>query len=328
VIAYLKNNNIYFDQNISLSDVTYLKTGGIAKIIAYPGDIKKMSGLIAFLSRVGTMFKVIGATSNLLFLDNTDYTFLVCTSSLKSIEYNEVNEEIMADAGMMLPDLSRFALYNSIFGFAGLEGIPGTLGGAVFMNAGAYGYEIKDTLVAVDIASYEGEVHRYSCAELELGHRNSALRKNEIEGTILRCYFTANKGDAEEISNEMEFYHAKRHKYQDFLYPNLGSIFSSSPYRALGEKDKLFRYVSAVYLILFYKIKIFRRESPINRKWLNDLVVKRFGINYEIKPFSNKTINCLVNRGQGTEEMVRFIEEMKDLTDNSISLENEIVNGF
>jgi UDP-N-acetylmuramate dehydrogenase len=145
---------------------------------------------------------------------------------LKSIEYNEVNEEIIADAGMMLPDLSRFALYNSIYGFAGLEGVPGTLGGAVFMNAGAYGYEIKDTLVAVDIASYEGEVHRYSCAELELGHRNSALRKNEIEGTILRCYFTANKGDAEEISNEMEFYHAKRHKYQDFLYPNLGSIFS------------------------------------------------------------------------------------------------------
>lgn len=64
----------------------------------------------------------------------------------------------------------------------------------------------------------------------------------------------------------MELFHSKRHKYQDFLYPSLGSMYSGSVYRELGKKDKLFRWFSMLYFLFNYKIKLFRRESPINRK--------------------------------------------------------------
>ncbi len=126
----------------------------------------------------------------------------------------------------------------------------------------------------------------------------------------------------------MEVYHAKRHKYQDFMYPNLGSIFSGSPYRALGRRDRIFKLISAAYYFVNYEFKLFRRESPINRKWLNDIVLKRFPLHYPLQPFSDKTLNCLVNRGQGTEEMVRFIRQMEDLVSGQIPLENEIVDEF
>ncbi len=328
VVDYLAENNIRVNRNVVLSDITYMRTGGVAKTIAFPVSGRQMSGLVSILNKTDTPYKVIGATSNLLFLDDAKYTFLLCTADIKTIEYDDANQQIICDTGVMLPDLARFALYQSVDGFAGLEGIPGTLGGAVFMNAGAYGYEIKDTLTAVDIVTSDGTARRFAAEELGLSYRTSVLKKKELQGIVTRCYFSARQGDAEKIAGEMELYHAKRHKYQDFLYPNLGSLFSGSPYRSMAKKDKYFKYVSAAYLLFMYKLKIHRRESPINRKWLNDIAVKRFHLEYDLQPFSNKTINCLVNRGQGTDEMVRFIEEMKELTENSIPLENEIVQGF
>lgn len=328
VNIYLNEADIRYKKDIVLADITYLRTGGLVKVIAYPDNPDKMADLLSFLHKTETTFKIIGATSNLLFLDDVEYTFLVSTSDMKHIEYDAVNKQIIADAGVMLPDLSRFALYQSITGMEGLEGIPGTLGGAVFMNAGAYGCEVKDTLTGVDLSDYSGNICHYTKDKLGLSHRTSLIRQGKVAGIILKCYFSAENGNAQKIERKMELFHAKRHKYQDFLYPNLGSIFSGSLYRALGKRDIFFKYLSATYLLFSYKIKLFRRESPLNRKWLNDIVVKRFCLKYDIQPFSNKTLNCLVNRGQGTDEMVRYIDEINKLTDNSLPVENEVVDGF
>lgn len=86
--------------------------------------------------------------------------------------------------------------------------------------------------------------------------------------------------------------------------------------------------MSTLFYLFNYKWKIFRRESPLNRKWINDIIVKELNLQYDIQPFSNKTMNCLVNRGQGSSEMIRFIEEIKKLTDNRIPVENEVVEQF
>ncbi|MBB4122704.1 FAD-binding protein [Martelella radicis] len=328
VVSHCTDLGIAFDQDVDLSRMTYLRTGGRAQLIAKPSTAEQAAGLLAFLTSHGIAYKIIGNTSNLLFLDQVDYPVLVSSTNMADLSVDSATGKIVAEGGVMVPDLSRAALFHGLTGFEAFEGIPGTLGGGLFMNAGAYGDELKDHLVGAQLAMPDGTLRFFTLAELQLTHRSSVLRREASGAFVCDVTFELPHGDAQKIFGKMEVYHAKRHKYQDFMYPNLGSIFSGSPYRVLGEEDRYFKFVSAVYYLFNYKVKIFRRESPINRKWLNDVILKRFPLHYDLQPFSDKTFNCLVNRGQGTDEMVRFIRQMEELIDGRIVLENEIVEEF
>lgn len=328
VLQILKTENIEYSTNINLSDITYLKTGGIAKLIIYPITTDQVVSLIQGLKINGVGYKVIGATSNLMFLDDTSYSCLISTSKLTKMELNLEKKEIVGGSGVMMSDLSRFALINSIKGFEGLEGIPGTIGGAVFMNAGAYGCEIKDVLNSIEMVDTDGVLQIIKAKDLGLHYRNSHLREGKINGIVTKCFFNVDLGNQYDIESKMELFHSKRHKYQDFSYPNLGSMYSGSVYREIGKRDKVFKLISMLYFLFNYEFKIFRRESPINRKWINDIIVKRFNLKYDKQPFSNKSINCLVNRGQGTDEMLRYMDDIKRLTYNKIPIENEVIEEF
>jgi UDP-N-acetylmuramate dehydrogenase len=315
-------------QNVGLSKLTYLRTGGVAKCLISPQSIEQLGRVIAILYERGLPYKVIGNTSNLLFLDDAEYQVLVSTIDVNEISCDTGTGTLVAECGAMMPDLSRVALWNSIEGFEGLEGIPGTIGGGVFMNAGAYGTELKDRMESAVAIRPDGTIETIDASDLGLTHRASALRRGEFSGIVASCTFKSLKGDPAQIFSKMEKFHAKRHKYQDFMYPNLGSIYSGSPYRALARHDLKFKILSALFYLFRYEYKIFHRESPLNRKWLNDWVLKTFEFDYDLQPFSDKTLNCLVNRGQGTAEMVRFINQLEDVVGDSIPLENEIVKGF
>ena len=189
VLQILKTENIEYSTNINLSDITYLKTGGIAKLIIYPNTTDQVVSLIQGLKINGVGYKVIGATSNLMFLDDTSYSCLISTSKLTKMELNLEKKEIVGGSGVMMSDLSRFALINSIKGFEGLEGIPGTIGGAVFMNAGAYGCEIKDVLNSIEMIDTDGVLQIIKAKDLGLHYRNSYLREGKINGIVTKCFF-------------------------------------------------------------------------------------------------------------------------------------------
>ena len=196
------------------------------------------------------------------------------------------------------------------------------------MNAGAYGYETKNVLKGIELIDKYGNRKKFKNEELGLKYRNSVLKKGEVEGIVVSATFNIKYMPQSKIEQRMELFHAKRHKYQEWSFPNLGSCFSGSVYRALGEKDGVFKYISMLYFFFNYKVRLFRRGSPINRIWINNFAIKRFSLKYEKQPFSNKNINTLVNRGQGTDEMLRYIEEINLLTDSKIPIENEIVESF
>ena len=82
------------------------------------------------------------------------------------------------------------------------------------------------------------------------------------------------------------------------------------------------------YYLWCYKWKAFRRESPINRKWINDITVKRFGITFREQPFSDKTMNSLINNGHHTDEVLDYISQIKAIIGEKVPIENEIVVGF
>lgn len=317
------------ETDVELTNVTYLGTGGRAKIVVYPKNTEQVVATMSAIHARQMRYKIIGNTSNLLFEDAGTYALLISTMRMDTIHFDPETQTFSAQAGSMMPELSRQALYRSVAGFEGLEGIPGTVGGGLFMNAGAYGYELKDVLLNAEIVHPNGTTEVLSKEDFALAHRTSILRKDRAGSLVTTLFFKGKRGDSTKIFSRMEVYHAKRHKYQDFMYPNLGSIFSGSPYRCLANRDKKFRFWSAIYFLFRYKFKIFHRESPINRKWLNALAVSRFPLlSYDVQPFSDKTLNCLVNRGQGTDAMIKFIRDLEELIQYKVPIENEIVKPF
>jgi UDP-N-acetylmuramate dehydrogenase len=328
LLTWLSSKSVEFSTSVSLSNFSWFKTGGIADVIISPDSKNQLSMCIDWIRSAGFNFKVVGETSNLIFLDDIDYSVLITTTRISALYYNSDSSLIVAECGALLPALSRYALSLSAKGFEGLEGIPGTVGAAVFMNAGAYGDEIKDVIESVDVILPDGSIKTHSLGDLKLSHRNSVFRSETNDEIIISASFRVNPGDSFEIYNRMSLFHSKRHKYQEFMYPTLGSVYSGSIYRVLAKKDIWFKFVSGIYYLIFYKWKIFRRESPDNRKWLNDFTVSRFGISYENQPFSNKDMNTLVNNGHHTDEILSYINQLNSMVGSDIVIENEIVEKF
>jgi len=320
--------NVLHVDHLNLRNFSWFKTGGCASRIYFPETIDSMAVLIAKLHACGIPFKVIGETTNLLFLDDRKYGVLISTTKLSEIIYCPDRKEITAEAGYPLPDLSRFALKHSIKGFAGLEGIPGTIGGAVFMNASAFGYCIGDCLTRVEIIRPDGAMETLEKDDLKLSHRDSVFKSGRHPGTVCRAFFRAEIGDRKSIYRVMEDFHARRHRSFEYMYPNLGSIFAGSVYRSMAKKDLYFRICGALFYFFGHRLNSLGMETPLNRKWLNDIAVKRFGLKFDNQPFSDKSLNVLINNNHHTDEILEYIHRMKEIIGNDVPIENEIVEPF
>lgn len=320
--------DVPYKEQVNLREFSWFKTGGSANRIYFPETIEKMAALVGNLTTEGIRFKVIGETTNLLFLDERQYGVLISTVKLNRITYRPDQKEIEVETGHMLPELSRFALNRSLKGFAGLEGIPGTVGGAVFMNASAFGYGISRCLSRVEIIMPDGSLETLGHDDLHFAHRDSVFKSGGHPGIIARAFFRAEPGDAKSIYRTMEDCHARRHRSFEYMYPNLGSIFAGSVYRSMGRKDPYFRICAALFYFFGYRFKSFGKETPLNRKWLNDIAVKRFGLSFGKQPFSDKSLNVLINDGHHTDELLAYIQRMKEIVGNDVPIENEIVDVF
>lgn len=328
VTQSLRNEGLCVTENVSLSRLTYLRTGGVAALIIMPKTLSQLACAVSLLARFDIPYKVVGNTSNLLFQDDAEYTCVLFTIKLDSITTCATTRSIVAECGVMMPELSRFALLLGAKGFEGLEGIPGTIGGGIYMNAGAYGSEIRDYLTEIECLTSDGENFTMRLEDAALTHRSSRFRA-KAEGLIItRVRFSYEIGDVYECAALMELFHSKRHKYQEFILPNLGSLYSGSPYRVLAADHFTFRLIAAIFYFFNYKFKIFRRESPTNRAWLNKHAEYYLAYGSDTQNYSDKTLNCLVNRGQGTAEMLRFITHMERTMKGRVPLENEIVKSF
>lgn len=313
--------------NVSMQIYSYFKTGGYASFVLLPHSISALQELVVRLQSEGLPFKIIGETTNLLFVDDACFSLLISLKNLSRVEYDIDNNLLYADAGALVTDLSRVALKYSLSGMEGLEGIPGSLGGGIFMNAGAYGNEISDFLVDADVMDYSGRFHRYTRNDCFFSRRSSRF-KIDNNLVILGARFRLRRDECSTIYDRMSLYHNKRHKYQEFMYPSLGTIFVGSVYRELAKKDMLFKVVSSLFFLFNYKLRLHRRESPDNRRWLNDFAVKRFSLQFHANPFSDKDLNTLVNRGFGSDLSIRYIKRIQELIGSDFILENEIVDRF
>lgn len=214
------NNTIRFDEPLSLH-CSY-KTGGPAKYFAEPKNNAELEYVWDFVKEKNTKYIVIGNGTNILF-DDEGYDGLVI--SLRKLNKYIIldGEEVYVGAGILLDDLVRYTITNSLAGLERLSGIPGTIGGAIYMNAGAFDSEIKDVVESVEVFK-EGKFVHLSKEEITFSYRKSSITDEIVTSVILRLSYS--KDDLFKIRNDIL---GRRDEKQPLEYPSCGSVFKRPP---------------------------------------------------------------------------------------------------
>lgn len=201
---------------------TTFRTGGPAAYFATPSCTEELSAIIKLCRQENMPYYILGNGSNLLISDKGYDGVMISMGEGFSQIQNE-GSQIRAGAGALLSRIARQALALSLTGFEFAAGIPGTLGGAVVMNAGAYGGEMKQVLVSAQVLTKEGEIRTVPAEELELGYRTSSIQKEEQ--IVLSALLKLELGDKSRIRARMEELAEKRKEKQPLEYPSAGSTF-------------------------------------------------------------------------------------------------------
>ena len=213
---------IPFRENEPLAAHCTFKIGGPAQLFVQPQTEQQLCSAAALCKEQAVRYYLLGNGSNILFADEGFAGVVFDVSALGSDIAVEGNM-LTAGAGVRLTALCRAALEHGLSGLEFAYGIPGTVGGAVYMNAGAYGGEMKDVLTVVRYLTAEGEVVQASAAELDLSYRHSIFEENG--GCILSAQFALQPGNAADIRAKMDELMAKRVEKQPLDKPSAGSTF-------------------------------------------------------------------------------------------------------
>lgn len=205
-----------------LRDYTSFKIGGKADILAFPDTANKMIAVTDYARSNGIPLLVIGKGSNLLVSDDGFRGIVINTCRFDEIKLID-ETTIYCQSGASLSRLCRFALENSLTGLEFAFGIPGTAGGAAYMNAGAYGGEMKDVLVRCEHITSDGTVAAFNSSELDLSYRHSVYSDSNY--IITSLVLELEKGNKAEIKAKMDDLMSRRKDKQPLEYPSAGSTF-------------------------------------------------------------------------------------------------------
>ena len=277
-------------ENEPMSKHTTFRVGGNADFFIVPETISQIQQIVSLAKKENVPYLFIGNGSNLLVSDEGIRGMVI-----EMTKMNQVVVEGMclrALAGITLASLSREALNHELEGFEFAGGIPGTLGGAVSMNAGAYGGEMKDVIKEATVLDDKGEIKTLSKEELELGYRTSIVGRNHY--VVLEAVIELTKGTKEEILEKMEDLAIRRREKQPLEYASAGSTFK-------------------------------RPEGYFAGKLIDDAGLRGFGIGGA--KVSDKHCGFIINTGNATAfDVRRLIIEVQNRVEDKfgIRLETEV----
>ncbi len=220
--AFCEKIECEYSTTALLCEYTSFKIGGKADVMVFPDTLEKIKNIVEFANEQMLPVFVLGKGSNLLVSDDGIRGIVINTSKLDKIELID-ETTIFCQCGASLMRLCRFALENSLSGLEFAFGIPGTAGGAAYMNAGAYGGEMKDVLVKCEHICADGKIGSFENDELELGYRKSVYSDSEY--VITSLVLKLEKADREEIKAKMDDLMSRRKDKQPLEYPSAGSTF-------------------------------------------------------------------------------------------------------
>lgn len=208
-------------EGLMLKDHSTMRVGGPAKRACFPDTVEDLCKAVWECSMENSRFIIVGNCSNIVFPDEGYDGTVIFTYKLKGI--NVEGTRVTALCGEKLTAVAKAATEASLSGLEFAYGIPGTVGGGVFMNAGAYGGEIKDCLTTVKVLDLNGEISVLPADSLELGYRTSIFKNKNM--FVLEATFDLARGDKDEIKRITEENMQKRADKQPLDKPSCGSAF-------------------------------------------------------------------------------------------------------
>ena len=207
----------------SMAKHTSFRIGGNAEVMAFPKNSEELAKLLKLSALLDTKFAILGAGTNVLAPDEGISGLVICLKDCLSGMEQIDEKRIRVMAGVTM---SRAAVYAANLGLSGMEfahGIPGTVGGGVYMNAGAYGGELCQIIESVEVMDYCGNVRKISCEEMDFSYRHSRLE--EEGGIVISTDFVLTSKPEEEIRSKMKELQGKRSASQPLDLPSAGSAF-------------------------------------------------------------------------------------------------------
>ncbi len=269
---------------------TSMKVGGPADSLLFPKNRDELKKVVRYARRKKIPFLILGKGTNLVVRDKGVRGWIInLTQGMKKIESN--GEVVEAEAGVSLQRLVQFSVHKGLSGLEPFFGIPGTVGGGLAMNAGAWGAELKDVLLSVTFMKEDGEITEKSRSRLRFSYRGLAVLPSWI---ILKGKFHLNRGKKEEIRERVKSYSEMRKRRQPLDYPSAGSVFKNP------------------------------KEGPAG-KWIEEAGLKGFRMGRAM--VSDRHANFIINLGKAkAEEVIRLMTfvEKKVYEEKGISLEREV----
>ena len=231
-------NSIKLEKNISLSNFTTWGIGGPAEWIAQPKNIEEIKYLINWLNKQKNSCNIIGAGSNLLINDKGIKGLSLCMRNFKGIKIDKKNEIIEVLSGEMLPTLARKAAASGLHGLEWAVGIPGTIGGAIVMNAGAQEHCISEYLDSITTLSLKGEYKIFKQKDLNFRYRDSLLQNKKL--LVVSARLKLMSGHAGKILQVTKENLDHRLKTQPYKAKTCGSVFRNpEPFKAAKLIDEI-----------------------------------------------------------------------------------------
>lgn len=207
--------------NEPLSRYTYTKTGGPADYLAFPTTRQELKDLLVRARKQKMPVTTLGNSSNLIIKDGGIRGLVIMLPQFNKIEVKQ--QQITAEAGAAIIAVTKAASKASLTGLEFAAGIPGSVGGAIFMNAGAYGGEIANVVSSIDEILPDGREVQISGSDLHFGYRHSVVQENH--GIVVAATFNLQAGRQPQIQNKMDELNALRRSKQPLEYPSCGSVF-------------------------------------------------------------------------------------------------------
>lgn len=218
----------FIDTNVELKNMTTFKAGGPAEFFCEPSSIDELKEALSYAKKENLKVTVLGAGSNVLISDDGIKGLVIRLgrnfSTVYTREENENSGKVYGEAGAMLSSLALHAVKLSLKGAEFACGIPGSVGGAVFMNAGAYGGEMKHIISSVDYLDEDFELRNIKVEDCDFGYRHSIFTMNP-SWIVVGCELSLEKGVKDEIESLVNDLKAKRIKSQPLDVPSAGSTF-------------------------------------------------------------------------------------------------------
>ena len=288
----IKKENILQDEQMSMH--TSFKVGGKADIFVKAYSLEEIKSVLNISKENNIPIFVLGNGTNLLVKDE-GFRGIVLQVKLEDIVINE--NEVVVGSGVKNAVLSKKLKDNSLSGFEFASGIPGTIGGAIKMNAGAYGGEMKDIVNEVTYLDYDGNTHTINNSECEFSYRHSKFF--DEKAIILQAKLNLEKGNKSEIENKVKDLLEQRKEKQPLEYPNAGSTFK-------------------------------RGEGFITAKLIDECGLKGYSVGGA--QVSEKHAGFIVNKNNATAsdilELIEYVQKkVKEKTEEDIKLEIEVIGG-